>query len=168
MRLALAAAGAAAVTGLALFAVGPARADAEVPKVDLHATLSGPVFEPDDLGADQAMYLVKLANTARADTAATGVQLRLTAYECPRGDLVWLHCTPYLNVTRRLGPIPVGGQYADVWVLDLPNNQTDVWFRLAADVTHVDQVNLGPAPGACNNGQDADGLCAGTTLDLLP
>lgn len=167
MRLVLAAAGAAAVTGLALLAAGPARA-AAVPKVDLRASLSGPVFEPDDLGASETMYQVQVANAADADTAATGVTLRTTAFECPRGDMVWLHCKPYLDVTKHLGPIAVGGRYSDVLILDLPSNQTDVWFRLATDVTHVDQLNLGPAPGACTYGQDAAGPCAGTTLDLLP
>ncbi len=169
MRLALAAAGAAAVTGLALLAAPAARADTVIPRVDLLTTLSGPVFEPDDLGASETLYQVKVVNDpSGATAAATGVVLKTTAFECPRGDTVWLHCTPYLDVVKHLGPIAPGADYDDVLVLDLPNNQTDVWFRLATDVVHVDQLNLGPAPGTCLQGQNASGPCAGSTLDLLP
>jgi len=168
MRLALAAAGAAAVTGLALLAVPAARADTVIPQVNLRATLTGPVFEPDDLGASETMYQVKLTNDQSATATATGVVLKTTAFECPRGDMVWLHCSPYLDVVKHLGPIAPGADYDDVLILDLPNNQTDVWFRLATDVVHVDQLNLGPAPGTCVNGQNIGGLCDGSTLDLLP
>jgi hypothetical protein len=168
MRLALAAAGAAAVTGLALLAVPAARADTVIPQVDLRTTLTGPVFEPDDLGASETMYQVRVVNDESATATATGVVIKTTAFECPRGDMVWLHCSPYLSVVKRLGPIAPGADYDDVLLLDLPNNQTDVWFRLATDVTHVDQLNLGPAPGSCINGQHPVGPCAGSTLDLLP
>jgi hypothetical protein len=169
MRLALAAAGLTAATGLALLAAGPAQAAVNVPKVDLRTTLTGPLYGSGDPGASETTYALKVANSLPDATAdATGVVILTTAFECPRGDLVYLHCTPYQSVTRRLRPIAPGRQYADMITLDLPNSRQEVWFRLAADVTHVDQVNLGPAPGACVYGQHASDICAGSTLDLLP
>jgi len=169
MRLAQAAASAAAVTGLALLAVAPAHADAEPAMVSLHTTLTGPQFEADDLGADQAMYLLKVTNDLpQANAAATGVEVKTTVFQCPKGDLIWLHCTVYQTQSQKLGPIAAGGDYRGMFELELPNNQTDVWFRLVSDVTHVDQINLGSPPDTCVYGLNAGGPCAADTTDLKP
>ena len=169
MRLALAAASVTAVTGLALLAVPAAQANDAPPRVELRTTLTGPLFEGIDLGASETMYELKVANDAAGATAtATGVVLKTTVYECPRGDLVYLHCTKYQVDTRHLGPIAPGKQYSDMFILNLPNNQKEVWFRVVSDVVRVDQLNLGPAPGACIDSLYGSPTCAATTLDLLP
>ena len=169
MRLALAAASVTAVTGLALLAVPSAQANVTIPRVELHTTLTGPHFEGIDLGASETMYVLKVANDGTRVTAtATGVEIRTTVYECPRNDVSNLHCSEYQVSTKRLGPIAPGKQYADMFFLDLPNNQQEVWFRVAVDVVHVDQLNVGRAPDTCVTGRHGSALCATTTLDLLP
>lgn len=168
MRLALAAASVTAVTGLALLAVPAAQANDALSRVDLRTTLTGPLFEGIDLGASEAMYELKVANAAGATATATGVVLKTTVYECPRGDLLFLHCSKYQVDTRHLGPIAPGQQYSDMLILNLPNNQSEVWFRVHAEVVRVDQLDLGPGPGVCIDAMHGSGPCAATTLDLLP
>jgi hypothetical protein len=136
-----------------------------VPYLHLSTSISGPDFGDD---YDVMYYSFDVTNSAASQTAATGIVLRMTMLACTSKDEPDSLCTHEKTFTEHIGQLAPGQSYNGAIPVNLPNDQPELWLRFAPEISHVDQLILGDAPGTCIYGLNPSDLCASTTDDLQP
>jgi hypothetical protein len=136
-----------------------------VPYLHLSTSVSGPEFGDD---YNVMYYSFDVTNSPESQTTATGIAVRMTMLACTSKDEPDSLCKQEKAFTEHIGALAPGKSYNGAIPVDLPNNQPELWLRFAPEISHVDQLILGNAPGTCIYGLHASDLCATTTDDLQP
>jgi len=160
MRLALAGAAAAAVTLLGI----PAAHASAVPYLHLKVSISGPHFGD---ATDKMFYNLTVTSSPDSQATATGLKLKLTELSCPAPTTPDALCHNEGTSWQPVPDIAPGGHVSELLLVELPNNQQEVWLRLTPEIAKADQLIRGDAPGTCVYGHHETDLCAHTTYGLL-